>query len=161
MKPDNTHKIFGIGPLGALLSLLLLALFAGIDRWTGHPHLMRDRALLQALGATAIGLGLGLHGWSFATLRRWWLEDQLCTQGPFQFFRHPMYAAWISFICPGVALCLNSWVYLVWALVLHPLWHNLVGREEKTMEAVFGNEYRDYASRTGRFILRLFQRRRA
>jgi protein-S-isoprenylcysteine O-methyltransferase Ste14 len=88
------------------------------------------------------------------TLRRWWVGSRLCTRGPFRFVRHPMYAAWISLIVPGVVLILNRWVGVLWLAALHPLWHGLVRREEHTMEGLFGEAYRRYAARTGRFLPR-------
>ncbi len=63
-----------------------------------------------------------------------------------------MYAAWITFICPGVALYLNSWFYMFWVLLLHLLWHKLVKKEEIIMIDTFGDIYKDYAGRTGRFL---------
>jgi len=58
----------------------------------------------------------------------------------------------------GVALVINSWVYVLWALLLHPIWHVLANREEKIVEDVFGDEYRHYAARTGRFVPRFRKR---
>ncbi len=63
-----------------------------------------------------------------------------------------MYAAWITFISPGVAVYLNSWILLLWVVSLHPVWHRLVIHEEKMMCQRFQDEYRAYAQRTGRFI---------
>jgi len=148
-------KIFGVGPLGAVSSLLLLALFAGLDRWAGHPVLLDDAAFLKVIGAALVALGLAWHCWSLVTLRSWWFEDELCTRGPFRLVRHPMYAAWITFVSPGIALVLNSWVDLVWVGMRHPMWHTLVAQEEKMMHAAFGETYANYARRTGRFVPRL------
>jgi protein-S-isoprenylcysteine O-methyltransferase Ste14 len=67
-----------------------------------------------------------------------------------------MYAAWVSFISPGLAFALNSWMILLWSLLLHPLWHILVSKEEKMVEDIFGDEYRRYSKGTGRFLPRLF-----
>jgi protein-S-isoprenylcysteine O-methyltransferase Ste14 len=63
-----------------------------------------------------------------------------------------MYAAWISLISPGVALYLNSWVFVCWVILLHPIWHKLVKREENKMMFAFGKIYVDYAKKTGRFF---------
>ena len=144
-----------MGPRNAAISLVLLALFAWADLMIGHPAIMLNAAPMKAAGAVLVILGLGLHFWAFSTLRRWWTDDKLCTMGPFKFFRHPMYAAWITFISSGVALYFNSWV-----LLLHPIWHKLERKEETTMLDKFGDVYRDYARRTGRFIPQMLNRRR-
>ncbi len=148
------EKIFGVGPKGALISVLLLVISLALDWWTGHPTITSYPGFIRVPAIALILTGLALHAWSFWTLRNWWQADQLCTRGPFRFFRHPMYAAWITFICPGVALFFNSWTMLLWPLLLHPVWHLLVAWEEKWMLELFGDPYREFAIRTGRFVPR-------
>jgi len=63
-----------------------------------------------------------------------------------------MYAAWITFISFGVAFVLNSWVYIIWAVSLHPIWHRLVAKEEQMMFELFANDYVEYTERVRRFI---------
>ena len=145
-------KIFGIGPIGALLSLLLFVLAFWTDARFGHPRITGHAPAVRIGGTLLILLGAALHLWTMRTLKGWWQNDQLCTLGPFRFFRHPMYAAWISGICVGVALWLNSWVFLLWVAALHPVWHGLVPYEEKMMKGRFGDAYEAYARKTGRFL---------
>ena len=152
MNLSRFEKLFGVGPIGALISLVLLAAAAWVDRLLGHPTLLMHAAPMKIVGLGLVVAGLCLHFLALWTLRNWWLKDQLCTTGPFKWFRHPVYAAWITFVSLGLALFLNSWVFLFWALLLQPIWHQLVIREEKMMLEIFQDEYREYASRTGRFI---------
>ena len=100
-------------------------------------------------------IGIALHLWTAWTLRNWWIKDKLCIGGPFKYFRHPMYAAWITFISFGAAFLLNSWVYIIWAMLLHPVWHRLVTKEEQLMVELFANDYIDYSKHVGRFIPRI------
>ena len=146
------QKLFGIGPIGAALSVILLVVTIRADRALGRPEICRYEPLMAILGALLICAGLILLFWTMHTLRNWWLDNRLCTTGPFRWFRHPMYAAWITFIAWGAALCLNSLMLLFWVVSLHPVWHLLVIREEKAMADHFGDEYRRYAGRTGRFL---------
>ena len=60
-------------------------------------------------------------------------------------------------MCPGVALYLNSWFYLLWVLLLHLVWHKLVKQEEILMINTFGDLYKDYARRTGRFFPKILK----
>jgi protein-S-isoprenylcysteine O-methyltransferase Ste14 len=152
MMNSRLKKIFGIGPMGSSISLLLLSLFAWANQMIGLQITTVYLTQVKYFGIALVILGLGLHMWSFWTLRNWWANDKLCTKGPFKYFRHPMYAAWITFISPGIALYLNSWVYFIWVLLLHPIWHKLVKKEESTMINTFGDIYKDYARQTGRFI---------
>ncbi|MBI9086300.1 MAG: isoprenylcysteine carboxylmethyltransferase family protein [Desulfobacterales bacterium] len=156
MDKNRLKKIFGIGPLGAVISVALFALAVWIDERLGHLQITPHTRAIGAGGVALILSGLGLHGWTMKTLQNWWQNDQLCTRGPFRFFRHPMYAAWISVICSGAALILNSWVLVLWVAALHLIWHRLVPYEENMMRKRFGNAYDAYADRTGRFFPRLW-----
>ncbi len=154
MKIPRFQKIFGVGPLGAFFSVVLLALLWSFDGLAGRNTITTHTGFRYAAAMVLILAGAGLHVWSFITLRNWWQHDRLCTRGPFRFVRHPMYTAWITLITSGVALLSNAWLMLTSPFVLHLLWHRLVPREEKMMPAMFGESYRSYASRTGRFLPR-------
>jgi len=154
MSEERVNKIFGVGMVGALISVAAGVSLWVVDRMLGHPQIAAHAAIPRAVGTLLAALGLGIHFWAACTLRNWWLEDRLCTAGPFRFFRHPMYAAWITFVIPGVGLLLNSLTLLLLPAFLHPVWHRLVVREERLMERLFGETYRTYARRTGRFFPR-------
>jgi protein-S-isoprenylcysteine O-methyltransferase Ste14 len=149
---NKLKKFFGIGPRGATISILLLIIVMWADSMIKLSIAVDYTGLMKTIGIVLVIFGLGLHFWSFFALRNWWVDDKLCTRGPFKLFRHPMYAAWITFICPGVTLYLNSWLYFGWVLLLHLLWHNLVIKEEIIMIDTFGDIYKDYAKQTGRFF---------
>jgi protein-S-isoprenylcysteine O-methyltransferase Ste14 len=151
----HLKKIVGIGPVGAVISLLLLAVFVWADARLKLSITVAHAGFIKTIGIMLIISGVGLHIWSFSALRSWWRDDRLCTGGAFKYFRHPMYAAWITFIASGSALYLNSWLYLIWVGVLHVLWHRLVKKEELIMADTFGDAYKDYARRTGRFFPRM------
>ena len=140
---------------GALISLMLLLSTFIIDRELDGLIIMSHAILIKFVGVVFIIIGTALHLWTAWTLRNWWIKGQLCIVGPFKYFRHPMYAAWITFISFGTALFLNSWVYIVWAILLHPIWHKLVSKEEQMMVELFANDYIVYAEQVGRFIPRI------
>ena len=85
---------------------------------------------------------------------------QLVTHGIYHYIRHPIYASMISSFTFGFAIYLNDWLYVGWALLLHPLWHWNVRAEENMMTGNFPDEYPKYATQTGRFLPRLFRRPR-
>jgi protein-S-isoprenylcysteine O-methyltransferase Ste14 len=156
MDMGRSQKLFGIGPIGAVISCGLLTIAFWIDGLFRNVAISENPSSIRVVGVALLAIGLGLHFWSMWTLRHWWVEDQLCTIGPFKWFRHPMYAAWISFILPAIALLFNSWIILFSVVLIHPLWHKLVIREERVMFDKFQNDYRAYAEITGRFFPRIW-----
>lgn len=157
MELRKYKKIFGVGPFGAIISVALLIIAWWVDQILGHPAISGNPILMKIIALPLIGMGIGLHMWTGWTLRNWWIKDQLCTMGPFRYLRHPMYAAWITFIALGISLYLNSWIFILWYLFLQPIWHRLVLTEEAMMADTFEKEYHKYAERTGRFVPKIFK----
>ena len=148
-------RLFGIGPMTYFISLCLLGFLLLLDRALGSIEILNHPKPLRIVGLILIALWICWHLWAIKTIRGWWKSNCLCTSGPFRFVRHPMYAGGILLADLGVALLLNSWIVLLWPILVYPIWSILVRKEEKMMEAFFGEEYRKYASRTGRFIPRI------
>ena len=156
----NYRRIFGAGPLGVILTVGLL----GLTSWFQGHHPSGSLGLSPLLRylVLAIAVLCNLSGaiWSFRSLPVSQRGRGLCTEGAYRWVRHPLYASFISFGAPGLAVFLNHWIGLVWVVALHLLWHVIISFEEKNMVTQFGNEYLTYAERTGRFVPRLFQSRR-
>ncbi len=79
-------------------------------------------------------------------------EHSLITDGIYRYIRHPMYAAHLLWaIAQGLLLenWLAGWAFLVISV---PFYLLRVPKEEKMMLEQFGEEYREYISRTGRMI---------
>jgi protein-S-isoprenylcysteine O-methyltransferase Ste14 len=156
MEITRYQKHFGVGPLAFLTSLFLLGLLLLLDRRLGHPSILNQPKTTRIMGLVLIGCWICWHSWAIKTIRSWWNQDRLCTSGPFRFVRHPIYAGFMWLADLGIALLFNSWIVLVWPVILYPIWSMLVRKEEKMMTAFFGHEYIRYASRKGRFFPRLF-----
>jgi len=80
-------------------------------------------------------------------------KDQAVVQhGPYRFVRHPSYtAAFLMFIGIGLALC--SWISLAILFFAHCyLYGQRVAVEERALLETLGAPYREYLSRTSRFI---------
>lgn len=152
MAIGKLEKIVGVGPLGAVISTLLLSIATWADHNFLHSKIMTNAVPLRVISLIFAVVGLCLFFWGFLALRNWWSKDELCTTGPFKLFRHPMYAALISFMLPAIALYLNSWIILFFVFLIHPIWHKLVIYEEKMLYDKFKDEYHSYQARTGRFF---------
>ena len=84
-------------------------------------------------------------------------NHQLVTSGPYKWIRHPLYTFGLLFFF-SIAILSSNWIPLVAEfVVLAALLARLPKEEAKLIER-FGDQYRAYAQRTGRFLpkLRLF-----
>jgi protein-S-isoprenylcysteine O-methyltransferase Ste14 len=74
------------------------------------------------------------------------------TDGPFRFTRNPLYLS-LAALYAGIALLINAVWPLVWFVPLMTLVHwGVVRREERYLEAKFGDAYRAYKARVRRWI---------
>ena len=81
----------------------------------------------------------------------------IVTSGPFRFSRNPLYLA-LTFLYLGLVLAFDTWWGIAGLIPLLLVMHRgVVLREERYLEAEFGDEYRQYMATTGRFWPRLFR----
>lgn len=148
------QRVFGAGPRGAAFSLALLWLARETAERIGPAPIHGSPVLGNAAFALGGLLTAALVAWSLHSLPPAERGARLVTRGAFRWFRHPLYAAFLLFAAPALALKLDHWIYLAWAFALHPLWHVNVRYEERLMRARFGDAYDAYAAVTGRFFPR-------
>ena len=75
MQISRRQKLFGVGPVGALLSLLVLGALGWLDHLAGRPVLTENSGALWTITVAFIVAGVGLHVWSFRTLRNWLVAE--------------------------------------------------------------------------------------
>ncbi len=80
-------------------------------------------------------------------------QHELVMEGPYRYIRHPLYTfGFLNFV--GMSLLAANWFMLVSLLVgMFALVARTDKEEEKLVER-FGDQYREYMSRTGRFLPR-------
>lgn len=155
---EGTFILFGLRLSG-------LPWFIGCILWMIDPALMAWSSVpfpiwLRWCGFILVGLWGLLFVWTFQTLGRNLTdtvvtrqEHTLVTTGPYQYVRHPFYLA-IFIAVVGGSMVAANWFLLLGGLLPFAF---LVARtrieEEKLIER-FGDDYRAYMARTGRFIPR-------
>jgi protein-S-isoprenylcysteine O-methyltransferase Ste14 len=149
------QKLFGVGPLGLAVSMALLGLVWLLDQALGPAQILSRPAPVRGIALVLFCVWACWHIWAIVTIKQWWTQDQLCMTGPYRLVRHPMYAGALLLANPALALMFNSWIVLLWPVLVCPAWSILAKREEVMMAGTFGEDYRTYAARTGRFIPRL------
>ncbi len=153
------------GPLAFAMRLLLSLFLAALLFHALHPLPMKPWALpepawLRWIGAALGFASLGFWFWTHAALGSLWspnLELQpghrMVTTGPYARIRHPMYTAIIGWMA-GLALLAGDWALVALAAVASAFLMARAPREEQMRVECFGDAYRDYMRRTGRFLPR-------
>jgi protein-S-isoprenylcysteine O-methyltransferase Ste14 len=154
---NNFNRIFGSGPIGLLISLVLLFFAFYLKDLFDTPKIFIDQDFIrQSIFGLLTIISIAVIIWSLVSLNPKLRGKTLITTGALKYFRHPLYAAFLSFFNFGLAILLNNWIFIIWAIILHPIWHWLVRGEEKALETIFPREYEEYCKKTGRFFPKLF-----
>jgi protein-S-isoprenylcysteine O-methyltransferase Ste14 len=98
----------------------------------------------------AIGVLMWLAG--AATVMRAYNRDELVTSGVYAVVRHPMYAAWIVLILPGLTLLTTAWPLLLAPIVGYTVFKMSIYREDEYLAKRFGRSYLDYRGRVNEII---------
>lgn len=119
---------------------------------------------MDDLGARAVGLAIGAGGvllacWTVWTMHRAGTNirphrsaDVLVTTGPFARLRNPIYLADVMLLLGAAELTKNIWFVVGAALFGILVTYLAILPEERHLEARFGDTYRDYKSRSRRWL---------
>jgi protein-S-isoprenylcysteine O-methyltransferase Ste14 len=81
-------------------------------------------------------------------------EATLVTNGPYRWVRHPFYVT-AALLMASVTLLTANWLIGVSGVVVLTLLAIRTPKEEQMLIKRFGQQYRDYMAKTGRFIPRI------
>lgn len=150
------------------LRLLGVLIWLGSPLYIIAPHLFEWSTMSLPTWARWAGVGLALTIVPFVVWAQRSLGGNvtktvatkeahyLVTRGPYRWVRHPLYLAGTAFFI-ALSLISANWYFLA-ALLLGVLPLMLRTRmEEAALVERFGDEYRDYMNRTGRFLPRIIQ----
>ena len=143
-----------------------LAAMVGFVAYLIHPASMSWAAMPLPLWLRWVGVGLGATAgalliWAFHSLgpnltdtvvtRK---EHTLVTKGPYRWVQHPFYTS-VAMAVLGNSLAAANWFLLASGCVVVVLQVVRTRKEEENLVARFGEEYRGYMERTGRFVPRV------
>jgi protein-S-isoprenylcysteine O-methyltransferase Ste14 len=151
------------------ITMILALRLGGLLLWLSmigyliYPPLLDWSKIGLADWARWLGVGTGiacvfLIYWMFSSIgngitptvatRR---GHQLVTSGPYRWIRHPLYTFGTSFFL-SFALMADSWFIALMAVLAIVLLSLRLPNEEAHLIEKFGDEYRDYMRRTGKFL---------
>jgi protein-S-isoprenylcysteine O-methyltransferase Ste14 len=143
-----------------------LAMMAGLIAYMVSPAMMAWSSVALPVWMRWLGVALGviagvLLTWTLRSLgdnltdtvvtRR---EHTLITHGPYGWIRHPFYASFALAVIAN-ALTAANWFILLTGSLIFALLVIRCTREEENLILRFGDLYRNYMQRTGRFLPRL------
>jgi len=144
--------------------LLTIVIYCGLLAYIISPRWMAWSQIplpsgVRLLGVALAGLALAWMLWAFHHLGSNLFgsragEHSLVTTGPYRWVRHPMYSGWTALMA-GYSVLTCSWFVAVVALAVVATVARRTPREEGHLVQQFGEAYRGYAARTGRFLPRL------
>jgi len=142
----NQMTKWGVGPKLALYSTIYCVLMFGLTMYFAplYKITLIPNHLLVWIGVILIVMGVPFFLFSLVPVMRAFKARRLITNGVYGMCRHPVYAAWCLFFIPGLALLLNSWVFLSAAFVMYFITGAFVTKEDAYLEETFGQEYLAY-----------------
>ena len=138
------------------LIVFLVMYFAG-TKWT-NAFLFPLPAWLRWAGFALGIVTVIFWTWVQVTLDTQWSPQlqltkghRLITTGPYARIRHPLYAGMCGWFV-SLSLLTANWIFVSACVLTFAglLWR--IPREEQMMIETFGNEYKEYMKRTGRFF---------
>jgi protein-S-isoprenylcysteine O-methyltransferase Ste14 len=129
-------------PLSALSSGLDggLRLAGLVVNLAGAALIVWGRLALGRAWTVTTSLGVQLHE-----------DHRLVQHGPFALVRHPMYLGfWL--LLAGALFIYRTWVLAVYLIMALASFSRRARREEQALAEAFGDEWRTYADRVGRWV---------
>ena len=142
---------WGVGPTFACISAVYALLILALNRL--YFPALRFTLFAPVVNVTAgillIAVGITLFLLPAFRIDDYFYKGKLCTTGVYAFVRHPIYAAWITGIIPGVVLIRGSILGISIPLVMYLVFRILIIKEEAYLAKKFGEEYQAYRRRVG------------
>ncbi len=158
MSLTTYQRIFGAGPQGTIVSAITFGFTFWLDGWFNWPPLHGAATFGITVLVVASVATAAIVAWSLRSLPPGMRGKELVTAGAFHYVRHPLYAAFLGSFDFGLALFMDGWPFLVWAVLQYPIWHWNIAAEERLMHKEFGDAYAEYCRTTGRFLPKLASR---
>lgn len=161
-RPRSDIRQLVFGTLG-FLNIVPTAVYVVVPEqlaWAGLPLPGGWRWFGVGLGLVGIFFLLWVHhtlGKNFSVPGVMKEKQSLIMIGPYRWIRHPMYTALFLVTVVYFLISANWLIGLVWIGWIVGTVATMIRDEETALTEKFGDAYREYMKRTGRFLPRLFR----
>ncbi len=146
-----------------ILPGFLVIFFASPAEFLFLPRLLPRTLWMEIMGLALILAAFALRIWTRLSIRGLYTghvqiqaDHRLVQEGPYRHIRHPGYMGFLL-MGLGIAVGYSSWIGLAAVpLLLYPGLYYRMKVEENLLEQRSGEEYRQYAARTGRVVPKLW-----
>jgi len=154
---SDTSDVAGVIALPPLIYLAFILLGVALDRF--WPVAVLPGSAQYAIGGLSIMAGLALAAWSLPLFRKLGTSvnvyrptTALITTGPYRFARNPLYLS-LALAQAGIAFAAdNVWIMALLVPTIVVVNYGVIAREERYLEAKFGDEYRRYRAAARRWL---------
>tara|TARA_X000001036_G_scaffold92900_1_gene85383 strand:+ start:1058 stop:1570 length:513 start_codon:yes stop_codon:yes gene_type:complete len=151
---NSYNKIFGSGITGIAITILIWIICIKISTFFSIPEMGISplfRKILIILFSIDSSI---LIVWSLMVLPIGDRGNKFISNGPYQYVRHPFYAAFIWSGTGIISMIYKSWLLLIFIIPIHIFWVWHIQKEEKLLLNQFGYEYEQYMMKTPQFFPR-------
>ena len=154
---DITMIALRIGGILTWLTILAYMIYPPLVKWASIQLPDWIRWIGAGMGMIAVLLliwmfnSLGMNITDTVTIRK---SHTLVTHGPYRWIRHPLYTFGVLLFL-SFSLITDNWFILVFGIPTLGILLRRTTIEESALLARFGEEYRRYSERTGRFLPRM------
>jgi protein-S-isoprenylcysteine O-methyltransferase Ste14 len=142
------RHLLGVGLYLLLIGLLLESLTIGVRQWVSFPISLTVEAQVVLTIICALVCLLGVIWFNYASnLVRVHLvgeENKLITNGPFNYVRHPLYAALLITLPPLLIIWYADLILIIPWVVMFIIAQYVVLLEERGLVKEFGKDYKRY-----------------
>ncbi|MGC4129016.1 MAG: isoprenylcysteine carboxylmethyltransferase family protein [Bergeyella sp.] len=149
-------KDFFILPFALFYFYLIIANAFGLPTIKGQ-ELFRSQSV-SWIGVLVCSVAVGFFLWSMISFRKSFrvglvenTEQGLITTGAFAISRNPVYVSFAMMLI-GQFLIFPSWILLIYIIIGILRFHIQVLKEEKFLTEQYGEEFKQYCKKTGRYF---------
>jgi protein-S-isoprenylcysteine O-methyltransferase Ste14 len=154
MTTKNEMKWSGVGPRLALTTLpfIMLAIIFMIKEPNFLVMDFLNGLVAKIIGFSWLAIGLVFYIISAKTFFKGFEKGELITYGTYSLCRNPIYASFIIFLIPALALIFKSGIILSIDVAFYVNFKVLIREEYFNLKKIFGEEYDRYEKKVNEII---------